>query len=64
VLHDVRLNGNTVLDPAAIHGVVAPYLGKLVTSSDLEEIRHQLTVLYINRGYINSGVIIPRSERR
>jgi hemolysin activation/secretion protein len=59
VLRDVRLIGNTVLDPAAIHNVVAPYLGKLVTSGDLEEIRHQLTELYIKHGYINSGVIIP-----
>jgi hemolysin activation/secretion protein len=59
VLRDVRLSGNTVIDQAAIQSVVAPYLGKLVTSGDLEEIRQKLTELYINRGYINSGVIIP-----
>jgi hemolysin activation/secretion protein len=59
VLRDVRLTGNTVLAPAAIHSVVAPYLGKIVFAGDLEEIRHRITELYINRGYINSGVIIP-----
>src|SRR5690349_16902375 len=59
VLRDVTLTGNTVLDEAAIRGVVDPYLGKPVTTADLEEIRRQLTLLYVNRGYINSGVLIP-----
>ncbi len=59
VLRDVTIAGNTVLDQAAIRGVVEPYLGKPVTTADLEEIRRQLTLLYINRGYINSGVVIP-----
>ena len=59
VLRDVTITGNTVLDTAAIRGVVDPYLGKPVTTADLEEIRRQLTLLYIDRGYINSGVVIP-----
>ena len=59
VLRDVEITGNTVLDQAAIRGVVDPYLGKPVTTADLEEIRRQLTLLYINRGYINSGAVIP-----
>lgn len=59
VLRDVTIVGNTVLDEAAIRGVVDPYLGKPVTTADLEEIRRQLTLLYVNRGYINSGVLIP-----
>jgi hemolysin activation/secretion protein len=59
VLRNVSILGNTVLDEASIRGVIQPYLGKPVTTADLEEIRRQLTLLYINRGYINSGVIIP-----
>src|SRR6516164_6463763 len=59
VLRDVDITGNTVLDQAAIRGVVDPYIGKLVTTADLEEIRRQFTLLYINRGYINSGAVIP-----
>ena len=59
VLRDVDITGNTVLDEAAIHSVIDPYRGKPVTTADLEEIRRQLTLLYINRGYINSGVVIP-----
>jgi hemolysin activation/secretion protein len=59
VLRDLNITGNTVLDEASIRSVIDPYLGKPVTTADLEEIRRQLTLLYINRGYINSGVIIP-----
>ncbi len=39
-----------------------PYLGKPVTTGDLEEIRRQFTLLYITRGYINSGAIIPKQN--
>jgi hemolysin activation/secretion protein len=59
VLRDVNIVGNTVINPASIHDVVAPYLGRTVTTGDLEEIRRQLTLLYINSGYINSGAVIP-----
>jgi hemolysin activation/secretion protein len=59
VLRDVAITGNTVLDLAAIRSVVDTYIGKPVTTADLEEIRRQFTLLYINRGYINSGAVIP-----
>jgi hemolysin activation/secretion protein len=59
VLRDANISGNTVLDEASIRAVLAPYLGKLVTTADLEEIRRQFTLLYINRGYVNSGAVIP-----
>jgi len=59
VLRDVRIEGNTVFDEEAIHDVVSPYLGKPITTEDLEEIRRRFTLLYIDRGYVNSGAIIP-----
>src|SRR5215469_1505300 len=59
VLRDVKIEGNTVLDEQAIRDVVSPYLGKPISIADLEEIRRQLTLLYINRGFINSGATIP-----
>jgi hemolysin activation/secretion protein len=55
----LRLVGNTVLDKQSIDRIVAPFLNKLVSVADLEAIRQQLTQLYIKRGYLNSGVIIP-----
>ncbi len=64
VLRDVTIVGNTVLDPAAIRGVVEPYLGKPVTTADLEEIRRQLTLLYIRSRLHQLGSGDPGPERR
>ena len=61
-LRDITIDGNTVLDPKAIDDIVAPHRGKLVTIADLEEIRRRLTLLYIERGYINSGVTVPNQN--
>src|SRR5512146_1629574 len=59
VLRAVTLVGNTVLDQAAIDKIVAPHLGRPASIASLDEIRRALTLLYIDRGYINSGVVIP-----
>ncbi|MGC2412827.1 MAG: ShlB/FhaC/HecB family hemolysin secretion/activation protein [Stellaceae bacterium] len=59
VLRKIALEGNTALDEPSIGAAAAPYIGKPVSIADLEELRRQLTLLYINRGYINSGVTIP-----
>jgi len=62
VLLGYRIDGNTVLDDAAIKEVFAPYLSRPVSIADLEEMRTRLTRLYIDRGYINSGFVIPDQD--
>jgi hemolysin activation/secretion protein len=59
VLRGVKIEGNTVLDQAAIDKIVVPHIGKPASIASLEEIPRALTLLYVNRGYINSGIIIP-----
>ena len=59
LLRHVEIDGNTVLDAAAIDAVVAPYIDKPASITTLEEIRRALTLLYIQKGYISSGVTIP-----
>jgi hemolysin activation/secretion protein len=59
VLHGIKVIGNTVLDQASIDRVVAPYIGKAASIASLDTIRRELTLLYIKRGYINSGFRIP-----
>lgn len=51
--------GSTVFSEADLGVITRPYENREVTTEDLEELRRQLTVLYINRGYVNSGAIIP-----
>ena len=59
VLQGVRVVGNTVLDQADIAHVTAPFLGRPAGLADIESIRQQITLLYVNHGYINSGVVVP-----
>lgn len=59
VMRRITLEGNTAIDQASIDAAAAAYIGKKVSIADIEELRRQLTLLYINRGYLNSGVTIP-----
>ncbi|MEO8858635.1 MAG: ShlB/FhaC/HecB family hemolysin secretion/activation protein, partial [Burkholderiaceae bacterium] len=38
--------------------VGAPYLGRDIDAAELEELRQKLTRLYVERGYVNSGVLL------
>jgi hemolysin activation/secretion protein len=62
VLRGYKIDGNTALPEAAIEEIFAPYLNKPISLADLEEIRTRLTKLYIERGYINSGFVIPDQD--
>ena len=59
LLAGVRLLGSTVLDQADIDRAAAPFLGRPAGLGDIEALRRQLTLLYVDRGYINSGVVVP-----
>ncbi|MDH3604659.1 MAG: ShlB/FhaC/HecB family hemolysin secretion/activation protein, partial [Candidatus Tectomicrobia bacterium] len=58
-LRQVRIVGNTVFAEETLRTVAEPYLNRDVTSEDLEALRRDLTRLYINAGYINSGAVLP-----
>lgn len=57
---DVR--GVTAIPTADIRAMVAPYENREVTTQELQDLRVALTRLYIQRGYINSGVLLPDQE--
>ena len=59
LLKGVRLVGSSVLDQPAVDHAVAPFAGRSIGFGDVEEIRRRLTLLYVDRGYINSGVVVP-----
>jgi hemolysin activation/secretion protein len=54
-----RITGSTVLSEAELATIAAPYENREITSGELEELRRRLTLEYVNRGYINSGAVIP-----
>ena len=59
VLRAIRIEGNSTLDERLIQDIIAPYIGKPISIGGLEDVRRQLTLLFIDRGYINSGFTIP-----
>lgn len=54
-----RITGNTVISEAELAKIAAPFENREITTSDLEELRRRLTLHYVERGYINSGAVIP-----
>jgi hemolysin activation/secretion protein len=59
VLRGLRLIGNSVLDQETLDAIVAPFVNRVVGTQEIEEIRQQVTLAYVNRGYVNSGAVIP-----
>ena len=61
-VRDIMVTGNTVFSDAEINEVTAPYKNRTLVTEDLERLRLALTLLYLNRGYLTSGAIIPDQE--
>ncbi|HME70816.1 MAG TPA: ShlB/FhaC/HecB family hemolysin secretion/activation protein [Myxococcota bacterium] len=59
VLKEIRITGSTVFTPEELAEVAKPYLDHQVSTEDLLSLRDALTLLYVNKGYVNSGAVIP-----
>ncbi len=57
-----RLMGNTVFSDKELASITDQYSGRVISSAELQQLRHRLSLYYIKRGYINSGVIIPDQQ--
>ncbi|MEN8184835.1 MAG: ShlB/FhaC/HecB family hemolysin secretion/activation protein [Myxococcota bacterium] len=62
VVREFEVEGNTVFTPERLREVMDPYLGHPITSEDLHRLRDELTRLYVDAGYVNSGAILPDQE--
>jgi hemolysin activation/secretion protein len=58
-VRDIQVKGSTVFSPEEIAQLTDRYKNRQVTTEDLERLRTELTLLYINKGYVNSGAILP-----
>ncbi|NWF73639.1 MAG: ShlB/FhaC/HecB family hemolysin secretion/activation protein, partial [Nitrospirae bacterium] len=61
-VHDIRVIGNTVFSDAEIAEATAPFTNRTLQTEDLERLRLTLTLLYVNKGYLTSGAIIPDQD--
>jgi hemolysin activation/secretion protein len=56
----VVFSGNTVVSNAEISAITTPYIGQTMSLEEIEALRRELTLLYIERGYVNSGVVLAK----
>ncbi|HEU4506518.1 MAG TPA: ShlB/FhaC/HecB family hemolysin secretion/activation protein [Nitrospira sp.] len=61
-VRDIMVTGSTVFSEAEINDVTAPYKNRTLATEDLERLRLALTLMYINKGYLTSGAIIPDQD--
>ena len=59
VVKEFRFVGNHVFSSGELGRVVEKYRNRELTAEDLEQARQDLTLLYINKGYVNSGAVLP-----
>lgn len=62
LVRDVRVIGNTAFSDQEIAEVTATFKNRTLLTEDLERLRLALTLLYINKGYLTSGAIIPDQD--
>ena len=58
-IREIRVLGSTVFTSEKLAKITARYVNRRLTSEDLSVLRRELTDLYVNDGYINSGALIP-----
>lgn len=61
-VNHITVRGNTVLSDDVILNLIRPYLNRYVSTAELQQLRYELSMLYVNQGYINSGVILPDQD--
>jgi hemolysin activation/secretion protein len=57
-----ELSGNKVYSYEELHPIISPYEGRELTTAEIQEARRNLTLFYVNNGYINSGAILPNQK--
>ena len=62
VVKEFRFVGNHVFSSASLGKIVEKYKNHEINAEDLEQARQDLTLLYINKGYVNSGAVPARSR--
>ncbi len=55
----IHIEGSTVLTKEELSNITSPYENRELSTEDLEQLRRELTQIYINKGYVNSGAVIP-----
>ena len=61
-IRQIAVTGSTAFSPEEISEITSGYENRRLTMVDIESLRRELTLLYVNQGYINSGAVLPDQE--
>ena len=56
--------GNHVFSSASLGKDDEKYRNREINAEDLEQARQDLTLFYINKGYVNSGAVLPDQDEK
>jgi hemolysin activation/secretion protein len=60
----IEFAGNKVFTDAELGAIAAPFVNRELRVVDIEELRQRLTQLYVDKGHVNSGAVIPADAYR
>lgn len=58
-VRDIQVEGATVFSSEDLQAVTQAYDSRQVSSADLQALRLKLSKMYLESGYVNSGIVIP-----
>ena len=58
VIKEFVFEGNTIFTDAQLSDIAVPYTNTSIAIEKIHELRNKITKLYIEAGYINSGVVV------
>jgi hemolysin activation/secretion protein len=61
-VRDVVVTGNTALPAARLDEIARLYEGREVGLEELFRLKDELTLAYVNAGYVNSGAVLPDQD--
>lgn len=61
-VREFHFEGNTVFTSSELAEVTKPFTNRKLSAGDLEEARRAVTVFYVERGFVNSGAVIPDQD--
>jgi hemolysin activation/secretion protein len=56
------IEGSTAFSEQDFRPLVEPFIGREISSEDIVAIRDAITRLYLERGYLNSGAVVPDQD--
>ncbi|MBV1877709.1 MAG: BamA/TamA family outer membrane protein [Pseudomonadales bacterium] len=62
IIKQIIITGNHVLAPSLLAAITAAYTHREIGYNDLLNLRDEVTLAYVNRGFVTSGAIVPDQD--